>query len=109
MSLENFTIRRGVFETNSSSTHNITILTEEDYQKWKTNYLDKNSGKVLTKEDIINIMEGEYVDDGDFEDYRIDNNILSFYEETYLEEDVNEYTSKSGDKIRIICNYGTDN
>ena len=28
------TIRRGVFETNSSSTHSLTICTNESYEKW---------------------------------------------------------------------------
>jgi len=31
----NTTIRRGVFETNSSSTHSITILSQKDYDKWR--------------------------------------------------------------------------
>ena len=28
-------IRRGVFETNSSSTHSLTVCTEDEYNKWK--------------------------------------------------------------------------
>ena len=28
-------IRQGVFETNSSSTHSITIAPESDFNKWK--------------------------------------------------------------------------
>ena len=28
-------VRRGVFETNSSSTHSITICTEDEYEKFK--------------------------------------------------------------------------
>ena len=28
-------IRRGVFETNSSSTHSMTIVAKEDFDKWK--------------------------------------------------------------------------
>lgn len=28
-------IRRGVFETNSSSTHSLTICTKEEYDKWE--------------------------------------------------------------------------
>ena len=31
--------RRGVFETNSSSTHSISICTEEEMKKWKNNEL----------------------------------------------------------------------
>lgn len=29
------TLRRGVFETNSSSTHSITMCLESEYEKWK--------------------------------------------------------------------------
>lgn len=28
-------IRRGVFETNSSSTHSLTMCSEEEFEKWK--------------------------------------------------------------------------
>ena len=32
-------IRRGCFETNSSSTHSLTICTEEEFEKWKSGEL----------------------------------------------------------------------
>lgn len=32
-------IRRGVFETNSSSTHTLTITMKKDYEKWKAGEL----------------------------------------------------------------------
>ena len=32
-------IRRGVFETNRSSTHSLTICTEEEFEKWKSGEL----------------------------------------------------------------------
>lgn len=28
-------IRRGVFETNSSSTHSLTMCSEEEFEQWK--------------------------------------------------------------------------
>lgn len=37
-------IRRGVFETNSSSTHSLTMCSEEEFEQWK-------KGKVLFDED----------------------------------------------------------
>lgn len=36
-------VRRGVFETNSSSTHSLTMCSEEEYEAWKR-------GEVLFKE-----------------------------------------------------------
>lgn len=32
-------VRNGVFETNSSSTHSLTICTEEEFKKWKSGEL----------------------------------------------------------------------
>lgn len=32
-------MRRGVFETNSSSTHSLTICTEEEFEKWRNGEL----------------------------------------------------------------------
>ena len=33
-------IRRGVFETNSSSTHSITMCSNKEYEKWEKVYGD---------------------------------------------------------------------
>ena len=37
-------IRRNIFETNSSSTHSLTMCSEEEFEQWK-------NGKVLFDED----------------------------------------------------------
>ena len=51
------TIRRNVFETNSSSTHSITMCMESDYEKWKNGelYYLEDSDEFVNKEqrDII--------------------------------------------------------
>jgi hypothetical protein len=39
----NSKIRLGVFETNSSSTHTLTIVTLEDFEKWKNGELEFHS------------------------------------------------------------------
>lgn len=48
-------IRRGVFETNSSSVHSLTMCSGEDYKKWKDDkvlyWRDKE--EFYAKEDII--------------------------------------------------------
>lgn len=41
------TIRSSVFETNSSSTHSLVILSKEDYDKWQNN------------EVVLNLYDGE--------------------------------------------------
>lgn len=44
-------IRKGVFETNSSSTHAVTILTDEEYQKYKFGKLRiSREGEIITNE-----------------------------------------------------------
>lgn len=51
------TIRRGVFETNSSSTHAMTICTKENYTKWlKDNnvFMDGN-GEIKTFDELVEI------------------------------------------------------
>jgi len=51
-------IRRGVFETNSSSTHSLTMCTQEQFDDWKNGKLLYNAwddefveAKVLTEQD----------------------------------------------------------
>ena len=44
-------VRMGVFETNSSSTHAVTILTDEEYQKYRTGGLRiSRNGELITTE-----------------------------------------------------------
>lgn len=56
-------IRAGVFETNSSSTHSITICTQDEYDKWQNGYLvlDDDSEKLVSIDDMFEtMMEHEY-------------------------------------------------
>lgn len=48
-------VRRNVFETNSSSTHSITMCSEDKYNKWKNGELlyERWEGKFYTKAEII--------------------------------------------------------
>ena len=48
-------IRRGVFETNSSSTHSLTMCSESEYDRWKKGELLYHSydGEFKTKEQIL--------------------------------------------------------
>lgn len=106
-------IRVGVFETNSSSTHSLTIVSEEDYEKWKSGELLLDTDKeelvpfpknYVKKEDA----EEDDVDDEDFED---EDGVLKTYEQ-WLDSDKEDYfgkfTTKSGDKIVAFGKYGYD-
>lgn len=106
------TVRKGVFETNSSSTHSVTIMSAEDYKRWQKEllYYDEYKDVLLTKEELYDSVRKEYEDDEDIEYYARDNSIMTheqFFNES-LEVDVTNHTTKSGDEIVIICKYGND-
>lgn len=91
-------IRRGVFETNSSSTHSITMVSKEEYDKWKNGELlyDNWHDKLVEKTE-------ENCEDEDFKAYD------EYFENEYLETFEDKYTTKSGDVIVAFGKYGTDN
>lgn len=47
-------VRQGTFETNSSSTHSITMCMESDYEKWKNGemYWDKWNDSLVSKDEV---------------------------------------------------------
>ena len=128
------TIRQNVFETNSSSTHSMTIMDVYDYERWKKeedSCYDENNRKIISLDqrramivkDIIDYRKKyhpdkllDFVTDDDVNDWLNDN--FYDYPLTYseyindyqsdLEIDINHYTTQSNDKIVIICKYGND-
>ena len=120
------TIRANTFETNSSSTHSMIILTEEEYNKLESGELYLDDDEVITKEEAKNIFlkhmnEDKYMYDDDLSFEENIKNYLDEFEyypseypqslETWkegdeLESDTNIYISPSGDKLKIICKYG---
>ncbi|MGN0967028.1 MAG: DUF3835 domain-containing protein [Candidatus Coprovivens sp.] len=48
------TIRQGCFETNSSSTHSITLCMENEFEKWKNGelYWNRWDEKLVPKEEV---------------------------------------------------------
>ena len=120
------TIRANTFETNSSSTHSMIILTEEEYDKLESGELYLDDDEVITKEEAKNIFlkhmnEDKYMYDDDlsfeeniknyldeFEYYPSEypQSLETWKEEDELESDTNIYISPSGDKLKIICKYG---
>lgn len=59
-------IRRGTFETNSSSTHSITMCKESDFDKWKNGemYWDRWNEELITKEEAERRMVEDEDADG---------------------------------------------
>lgn len=119
-------IRLGVFETNSSSTHTMVIMSEEEYDKWNKGEILKYrwEDKFITKEEndeIIKKLVEDYakeynipVEDVDVDDLKYDyDDDVAYTLEEYddrmnLESDIEEYTTKNGEKLIIKCWYGYD-
>lgn len=90
------TIRYGVFETNSSSTHSLCICTEDEYERWKNGELLFDSYREeFTSEKF------DYWDEPNktFDEY---------WDDEYLEPFEEEYVSPSGDRIVVFGKYGWD-
>lgn len=131
-------IRKNVFETNSSSTHSLTLCSEDEFEKWKKGellfdrwkevFVESNS---ISDEDKLRAKmayddtKGEYWKDWEFlsddakntwyskwiKKYREHEDYATYNEymnEGYLECFVDRYTSKSGDKIVAFGKYGYD-
>ena len=123
-------IRQGVFETNSSSTHSITIAPESDFNKWKNGEVYLNEGwwdssdgsnkdkTFLTKDEAINLL-GSYeyykrnedlnaMNDEELNEVFRDWDIYTFenYWDDYLEDYETHYTTEHGDDIIVFGQYG---
>jgi len=114
-------IRRGVFETNSSSTHSITMCSKEEYEKWESGevLLDESwwaEEKFITKEEAIQkLKENEYYNDLDFTDEdAVDEALREEYIYTFeqywdncdYETFSSTYTTKNGEEIIAFGYFG---
>lgn len=122
--------RFGVFETNSSSTHTLQIVSAEEYRKLEkeelllnrhTNELatleeaieqsvkDYNrwsSGKRMTVEDLKTYSSDELMefvfDNGEYE------TLEHFFDEGYVDTFKYDHTTEHGDRIVVFGKYGWD-
>lgn len=120
-------IRLGMFETNSSSTHTMVIMSESEFDKWEKGEILKYkwNDTFVSKEESENIINQLKQDCA--KKYNVDENEISYliyeneeYEEkiplTYeefndwkdLECDINYYTTNSGEKLVILCWFGNE-
>ena len=105
-------IRHGVFETNSSSTHSITIVPKDEFEKWvdgevyfnDNSWEVKNTNRWLTKEEaIVGVLGCDYPptndDDRDYTYKELDemnNDDLSEILSNYSIYSFNEYSENYG-------------
>lgn len=112
-------IRKGLFETNSSSVHAVTLLTKEEYDRWNTEedmYLMFREGKVFTKEEAIEYLKEKHPsitieNDDDWYDLCdwYDLYTPDAYEDSrdYCEKDEDIYT-KDGKEFVVLSYFGYD-
>ena len=119
------TVRRGTFETNSSSTHSITMCMESDYEKWKNGEMywhrwnDELVSKETVEEEFLKENTGVSKEDPDFKDkfeeyLNNDDKTYYTYEEfndyDYIEYEtyVDKYNTPNGDTVVAFGYYGND-
>jgi hypothetical protein len=117
-------IRKGVFETNSSSTHSITLCSKEEYDKWNNGelFLDKSwraEKKFITKEEAIEKLKNNKYNSYDNLDFDNEEKIVEAmrkeelytpedYFDEYLESFESTYITKSGEEVIAFGQYGYD-
>ena len=107
-------IRRGVFETNSSSTHSITMCAKEDYDNWQNGKKFFNAGKnkFVSMEDITEMfpdltgtrgMEDitQFLRDHDIHTYE-----SYFNDGSGLEDFSSTFTTNGGEGVVAFGKYG---
>lgn len=119
-------IRRGVFETNSSSVHSITMCSDDEYKRWESGeaYVS-DGGDFFTRDEIIQELKekkswrtedlrypnvnwddeyevNELIEDNDYKTYS------QYWDDMDYETFDDSYTTKSGEKIHAFGYYGQD-
>ena len=119
-------IRRGVFETNSSSTHSLTMMMKSDYVRWEKEnlYLFNGSGwswdfnkpvtnNLYTRDEAVAFVKNNRYYDSSYEideEYLREMDFISWDDEgnEYLESFYEEFTTPSGETIVAFGEYGYD-
>ena len=120
-----FSIRKNVFETNSSTSHSLCICTEEEYEKFKRGELFFHYGKLVSKQDLpkeyVELLEKLDRLDRFSEDYwdkaeEIEDEISDYRHKYKTYDSIGEYleyydehfTTPSGDKMVAFGEYGNE-
>lgn len=113
-------IRVGVFETNSSSVHSITICSKEEYEQWENGELLLNrygSPKFINKNEKIEELKNDpECNDINFDNEDEINEVLreedlytySDYDDIEYEQFYKTFITKNGEEIVAFGYYGFD-
>lgn len=122
-------IRYGVFETNSSSVHSLSVAQNDEIEKLKNDELLVNlswnhSEYLISYEDAMNELmkylnkygdeeDKAIIDSGDQEEiyrllyeYDIAERFNRYLEPEYLEPYEEEFTTKNGDRVLVFGRFG---
>lgn len=79
-------IRASVFETNSSSTHSLSIVATEDFNAWENGsmYYYKDTGELVTKDLVMSLINFDRKICSEFDYNNCNRNCDSCYEETII-------------------------
>ena len=128
-------MRKNIFETNSSSTHSITMCTQDEYDAWANGDVLLNDGwwgkdntsefkdkKFVTREEAEDIIKKDKyyeptdelssLSDEEFDEYCYDMDyelysMDKYFEKEYLEWFDEKYTTPSGETVVAFGLYGT--
>ena len=110
-------IRRGVFETNSSSTHSMVVMDHDDFTKWFHGdlYWNPEANIFHSPEEAVELRK-QYKENSRWpvdEFGRYDHCPITYFEWVgdqgdYLEDFSETHTTKSGDVVKIFGYYGHD-
>lgn len=113
-------IRRGVFETNSSSVHSLTMCSREEYNKWENGEILfwKWQDKFDTREQIIKELKTkswcsnvDWNNEDEVNDVFSDEGIQTceeFFDDCDLETFHQSYITPNGDEVVAFGYYGYD-
>lgn len=96
-------VRRGVFETNSSSTHSLTICSRKEYDAWKRGDLVyDNYNEELISIDALSDEDKSLIDEERF--YTVE----GYYDECCCDYETFEqnFTTEKGEEIITFGYYG---
>lgn len=99
-------IRRGMFETNSSSVHSITMCSDDEYSKWKNGkaYFDRYASQIVESTEKI---EKEREEEGKYTQYLTYD---EFHDWDYIDYETfsERYTTPNGETVVAFGYYGHD-
>lgn len=113
-------VRRGVFETNSSNTHSLTVCTQKEYDEWVHGalWLKVWDEELVSLDDIKRDFENyklrDYYDGETFEEWfeaeQKDHEYQSYdnWGDDYLEGYSHNFTTPSGDEMVVFGEFGRD-